>query len=404
DLRGSVRVFCRVRPMPSRAGGDPSTLTCQPDECSVHLNHDSKPHPFSFDRCFGPVANQEQVFNEVSDLVQSALDGYKVCLFSYGQTGAGKTHTMLGSGTGVERGVVPRSVDKILQEAKKQRAQGWEFSMEASYIEIYNENFRDLLSTGTALPANNAVQHQDGFTMVAGSVREPVDSVEAAAGLVRRANSARIVQATQMNAESSRSHTVFMLYIRGTHAETNTSLKGALNLVDLAGSERLARSGAEGDRAKEACSINKSLSCLGDVFAAIGSKSSHVPYRNSKLTYLLQPCLGGEGKTLMFVNLNPEPASSQESLCSLRFAAQVNACELGGGGRKGGAKRNVTSMSGPDPAEQVQEKPSKASATGKTSTLPGAAGKTSILPGGVKRKVGASSSSASQADKKVRSR
>ena len=125
-----------------------------------------------------------------------------------------------------------------------------------------------------------------------------------------------------MNAVSSRSHTIFMLYITGEHAASGSKLAGCLNLVDLAGSERVGRSGAEGARLKEACAINKSLSCLGDVFQALSNKQSHVPYRNSKLTYLLQPCLGGDGKTLMFVNINPEAPSAEESMCSLKPPAR----------------------------------------------------------------------------------
>ena len=146
-----------------------------------------------------------------------------------------------------------------------------------------------------------------------------------------------------MNATSSRSHTLFMLYITGTHAGAGQQLEGCLNLVDLAGSERVERSGATGDRLREACNINRSLSSLADVFTAIGAKQAHVPFRNSKLTHLLQPCLSGDGKTLMFVNIAPEESHAEETLCSLRFASQVNSVELGGRNGNTGAKRNVTS-------------------------------------------------------------
>jgi kinesin family protein C1 len=139
----------------------------------------------------------------------------------------------------------------------------------------------------------------------------------------------RSVAATKMNENSSRSHSVFTLYLTGINSVNRTSLTGSLNLCDLAGSERLSRSGAEGVRMKETQAINKSLSALADVFTALGNRSPHVPFRNSKLTYLLQPCLSGDGKTLMIVNVSPTAGSAHETLCSLRFAAQVNQCELG---------------------------------------------------------------------------
>ena len=143
-----------------------------------------------------------------------------------------------------------------------------------------------------------------------------------------------------MNANSSRSHCAFILHITGHNTKRNKHVRGCLNLVDLAGSERLKRSGATGQAAKETAAINKSLSALVDVFDSLAKKSSHVPFRNSKLTYLMQSCLSGQGKTMMIVNVSPTTASGGETLCSLRFAKQVNQTELGK------AKKNVSSSRG----------------------------------------------------------
>merc|ERR1719182_754141 len=133
-----------------------------------------------------------------------------------------------------------------------------------------------------------------------------------------------------MNEVSSRSHSVFSLYLQGMNRELGTELLGALHLVDLAGSERLDRSGATGDRLKETQNINKSLSSLVDVFAAKAENRSHVPFRNSKLTHLMEPCLSGQGKTVMLVNVCSDLGNAPETLCSLRFASQVNQCNTGG--------------------------------------------------------------------------
>ena len=153
-----------------------------------------------------------------------------------------------------------------------------------------------------------------------------------------------------MNARSSRSHAVFSLRLTGRNEETGTLLRGCLHLVDLAGSERLSQSKATGERLKEAQGINKSLSSLGDVFVALQNKQKHIPYRNCKLTYFLQPCLGGDGKTLMMLNLSPAPTSFHESLCSLRFGEKVNSCGGGGGGGGGKSrsrpKRQVMALGG----------------------------------------------------------
>jgi kinesin family protein C1 len=373
ELRGNVRVFCRVRPLFKDTDAsvqyidEESMKLTAPSTNNGSLTAETKDWSFSFDKVFNDKSSQSDVFGEVSQLVQSALDGYKVCLFSYGQTGSGKTHTMLG-GQGDNKGIIARSVEKIIEASSCLEKKGWKYSMEACFLEIYNETVRDLLQPGTAHSQKYSIQNPKtagGCPFVAGVEREPVDSVEAANSLVRRASAARAVEATQMNDTSSRSHTIFMLYITGVHKDAGQKLEGCLNLVDLAGSERVSRSGAQGARLRETCAINKSLSSLGDVFTAISARQSHIPFRNSKLTHLLAPCLSGDGKTLMFVNVSPEANDAEETLCSLRFASKVNACELGA--RGSGAKRNLSSVT-PNDATPSQTPAKKTTSAARTTT------------------------------------
>eukprot|EP00574_Skeletonema_japonicum_P000604 CAMPEP_0201741318 /NCGR_PEP_ID=MMETSP0593-20130828/46750_1 /ASSEMBLY_ACC=CAM_ASM_000672 /TAXON_ID=267983 /ORGANISM="Skeletonema japonicum, Strain CCMP2506" /LENGTH=665 /DNA_ID=CAMNT_0048235651 /DNA_START=111 /DNA_END=2109 /DNA_ORIENTATION=+ len=351
ELRGNIRVFVRTRPfLPNDGAASNSSIDIMPDgeSLSIQGKHVGEGHGFKFDKVFAPSAGQGLVFDEVSEFVQSALDGYNVCLFSYGQTGSGKTHTMQGSGNGAMRGIIPRAVEQILQQAALMQSQRWTFTMKASFLEIYNEELRDLL---VMMNSDGSLKHRDtssankisikrnqeGKSYVDGINKVDIDVEDKAAGLAQlesvmvAAARARSVATTKMNAQSSRSHSVFMLHLCGSNEESGTIVEGALNLCDLAGSERLDRSGAGSDhrRLKETQAINKSLSSLGDVFTSLANGSRHIPFRNSKLTYLLQDCLSGDGKALMFVNLSPTIESSNESLCSLRFAQRVNAVELG---------------------------------------------------------------------------
>jgi len=215
--------------------------------------------------------------------------------------------------------------------------------MNVTFLEIYNETIRDLLRNGKGVDIKHEVKvASDGCRYVTDLTTKFIDPADqnAVEDILAQAAKHRSVAATDMNSVSSRSHSVFTLHLSAVHVEQRQSLKGVLNLVDLAGSERLERSGAVGDRAKEAMAINKSLSSLTDVFVAIGKKAGHIPFRNSKLTYLLQPSLSGDGKTLMMANISPTDLSVQETLCTLRFAAQVNKCELGK------AKRSIVELSG----------------------------------------------------------
>ncbi|XP_010931849.1 kinesin-like protein KIN-14H isoform X2 [Elaeis guineensis] len=346
ELKGNIRVFCRVRPVLSDVdcSGTEGPVVSYPTSVEflgrgIDLMHNVQKYSFTFDKVFNHEASQEDVFVEISQLVQSALDGYKVCIFAYGQTGSGKTYTMMGKPEPLEqKGLIPRSLEQIFQTSQLLQSQGWKYKMQASMLEIYNETIRDLLSPGrpgsfdanAALSKQYAIKHDpNGNTHVSDLTIVDVCSIKEVSFLLQQAAQSRSVGKTQMNEQSSRSHFVFTLRITGVNESTEQQVQGVLNLIDLAGSERLAKSGSTGDRLKETQAINKSLSALSDVIFSIAKKEDHVPFRNSKLTYLLQPCLGGDSKTLMFVNISPESSSVGESICSLRFAARVNSCEIG---------------------------------------------------------------------------
>ncbi|KAK7687672.1 hypothetical protein QCA50_008887 [Cerrena zonata] len=353
ELKGNIRVFCRVRPvLPSEVSSDenlwaeieyPDNL----DHKEIVLSSASEnamgierkdEWQFSFDRVFEPNSTQAEVFEEISQLAQSCTDGYNVCVFAYGQTGSGKSFTMEGGSTEVTTGMIPRAVEQVFQVAEELKSKGWEYRMEGQMLEIYNETINDLLGKGEFDKKKHDIKHdlKTGRTTVTDVAVVPLNSPSQVRSLLAFAQSRRTVAATLMNERSSRSHSVFTLRIYGENKLTGESCDGSLNLVDLAGSERLEKSGAgnDKDRLRETQNINKSLSALGDVIAALGEKGEgkgdkHIPYRNSKLTYLLQNSLSGNSKTLMVLNLSPLASHLNESLCSLRFATKVNNTTIG---------------------------------------------------------------------------
>mmetsp|Transcript_20448 Transcript_20448/g.26615 ORF Transcript_20448/g.26615 Transcript_20448/m.26615 type:complete len:690 (-) Transcript_20448:324-2393(-) len=341
ELRGNVRVFARLRPfLPNdkKRDDEESVLTVGLDMTSITLKDPKKDkdekgalHKFTFDRTFAAHEGQEDVFKDVSEFVQSALDGYNVTLFSYGQTGSGKTHSMQGSGNEQMRGIIPRSIEQVGQTKLKLIEQGWEFEMKVQYVEIYNEIVRDLLNETGEKASLRILRDAYGMTEIEEVVTMAVapENKSEIDNIMDIAARNRSVCKTDMNAESSRSHSIFTLHLVASNESQNAVLRGQLNLCDLAGSERVDRSGAQGKALAEAKNINKSLACLTGVFASINSKSQHIPFRDSKLTYLLQPSFSGDGKTLMMINLSPTELSHFESLSTLRFGAMVNSCELG---------------------------------------------------------------------------
>ncbi|NXK15598.1 CTK2 protein, partial [Herpetotheres cachinnans] len=232
---------------------------------------------------------------------QSALDGYHVCIFAYGQTGSGKTYTMEGPDAldPETRGMIPRAVRQVFQGAQELAEKGWEYGFTASFLEIYNESLRDLLAGRPERGAELEIRRVSSASeeLHVPNLRcVPVTSEEEVLGLLQTAAANRSVARTALNDRSSRSHCVFQLHIRGSNPARDLHCASVLSLVDLAGSERLDKSLSRGERLRETQAINTSLSTLGLVIMALSNKESHIPYRNSKLTYLLQNSLGGSAK------------------------------------------------------------------------------------------------------------
>ncbi|CAM9112685.1 unnamed protein product [Laminaria digitata] len=359
DMQGSIRVLCRLRPLQQAEitaidrdmeYEDPMASITYPDVDRLTFWG----VPYHFDYVFGPGTEQAQVFDEVQPIVASALEGYRVCVFAYGQTGSGKTYTM--EGPKADRGVNFRALAELF--ALSARDEGKEFQFMVSMLEVYNESVKDLF-VEPGRPSTSVNKHdirldKRGKVYVEGLVECVVETLEEVEELVILGGRNRTVGNNNVNEHSSRSHLVLQVQIVSTDLTTGYVQHGRLNLIDLAGSERIkARhpwkiifpdfpsTAAEGQQLKEAQNINRSLSALGDVINALGSGSKHVPYRNSKLTFLLQDSLSSNAKAslrssvLMFVNINPAPQSQGESSCSLNFAKRCRAVQLGTSRRLG---------------------------------------------------------------------
>ncbi|KAJ0404632.1 hypothetical protein P43SY_009845 [Pythium insidiosum] len=333
ELKGNIRVLCRVRPISKGEIANGSKAVCKftPEEITV-AGEKGKVKTWEFDRVFDMGSSQEELFAEVKPLVTSILDGYSVCIFAYGQTGSGKTFTM--SGPAENPGINTRALQELFQR-KVERAKEFQDEITVSIMEIYNEQIRDLLAADAS---NTNLQVRQGPTgnFVPGLTVIPVQTLDEVFDLIKRGNKNRSTHATDMNEHSSRSHSILSIQLKSVNLVTSSVANGRLFLVDLAGSERLSKTGAEGQRLKEAQNINKSLSALGDVIAARASKAKHVPYRNSSLTYLLQDALGGDSKTLMVACASPVDYNSEETFCTLNFAARARSVEMGK------ATKNVT--------------------------------------------------------------
>lgn len=329
DLKGNIRVFMRCRPPTTREieqfGVEAQSVSFPGGSEVKVFNEKNREKVWDFDEVFNLDSTQEQVYNDVSDLIVSVLDGYNVCIFAYGQTGSGKTFTM--TGPPENRGVNTRALNELFLRAQSRQSE-WSDTISVSFLEVYNEEIRDLLVEPHSQEKLDIRQGENG-NHVPGLSSVPVTSLQQVIELMAVADKHRSQSSTNMNEHSSRSHMMLTVNIVSEHKFSTTVSRGKLNLVDLAGSERVNKSGAAGQALKEAQNINKSLSALGDVIAARAQKQAHVPFRNSTLTYLLQDSLSQDSKTLMIVCCSPMIYNAEETFCSLNFAARVRSVELG---------------------------------------------------------------------------
>uniref|UniRef100_A0A904A5U8 Kinesin motor domain-containing protein n=1 Tax=Anopheles quadriannulatus TaxID=34691 RepID=A0A904A5U8_ANOQN len=348
DKESSVRVAVRIRPQIPRELIDMCRVCTQvtPGEPQVLLGSDKA---FTFDYVFDMSTTQVSVYNNcIEKLVDGALQGYNATVLAYGQTGSGKTYTM---GTGFERalpeaqeGIIPRAVRHLFEGIAQLQQNPYDedgtylgtvtFSVAAQFMELYNEEVIDLLD-----PYNKGArvfkifEDATGGISVAGATIKPLAGPQEALNCLQQGALARTTASTQMNEQSSRSHALFTILIRRQrvmtaeqcgNAEGDTeTLTSKFHFVDLAGSERLKRTGATGERAREGISINCGLLALGNVISALGDKTkkvSHVPYRDSKLTRLLQDSLGGNSQTIMIACVSPSDRDFMETLNTLKYA------------------------------------------------------------------------------------
>ncbi|XP_073476773.1 kinesin-like protein KIF3A isoform X2 [Aquarana catesbeiana] len=326
----NVKVVVRCRPLNDREKAMSSRMAVNVDEIrgtiAVHKvdSMNEPPKTFTFDTVFGIDSNQLDVYNLTArPIIDSVLEGYNGTIFAYGQTGTGKTFTMEGVRAVPElRGIIPNSFAHVFGHIAK--AEGdTRFLVRVSYLEIYNEEVRDLLGKDQTQRLEVKERPDVGVYIkdLSGYVVNNADDMDR---IMTLGHKNRSVGATNMNEHSSRSHAIFTITIECSEkgADGNMHVRmGKLHLVDLAGSERQTKTGATGQRLKEATKINLSLSTLGNVISAlVDGKSTHVPYRNSKLTRLLQDSLGGNSKTMMCANIGPADYNYDETISTLRYA------------------------------------------------------------------------------------
>ncbi|KAL0896844.1 hypothetical protein Bca101_080805 [Brassica carinata] len=338
DKEVNVQVLLRCRPLSEdeQKSNVTRVISCNELRKEVNVANKQVDRVFTFDKVFGPKAQQRSIYDQaIAPIVHEVLEGFSCTVFAYGQTGTGKTYTMeggmrkKGGDLPAEAGVIPRAVRHIFETLEAQKA---DYSMKVTFLELYNEEVTDLLAQEDSSRASSEdkqkkpvslMEDGKGCVVLRGLEEEVVYSANDIYALLERGSSKRRTADTLLNKRSSRSHSVFTItvHIKEESMGDEELIKcGKLNLVDLAGSENILRSGSRDGRAREAGEINKSLLTLGRVINALVEHSSHIPYRDSKLTRLLRDSLGGKTKTCIIATISPSAHSLEETLSTLDYA------------------------------------------------------------------------------------
>ncbi|OWF48812.1 Kinesin-like protein KIF15 [Mizuhopecten yessoensis] len=333
----AIKVFVRIRPPDQGDSGHQQSVDVDQTGCAVVVQTKPVPKIFTFDQVVNINAQQEAVFSVVGKtLIESCVSGYNGTIFAYGQTGSGKTFTMLGPSEDADnfqhknRGIIPRSFEYLFNLVSREQelhGKGKEFLMRCTFLEIYHEQVYDLLDPSTMSLSLRESMKKGVY--VDGLAEKAVTSASEAYQVLNDGWRNRRVASTSMNRESSRSHAVFTIFIESKEQKSGVQnvKESLLNLVDLAGSERQKDSNADGLRLKEAGSINKSLSVLGKCIMSLvdiaHDKVRHIPYRESKLTFLLRDSLGGNAKTRIIACVHPDSRHFGETLSTLQFARRA---------------------------------------------------------------------------------
>ncbi|KAL3031637.1 hypothetical protein AAZX31_02G039300 [Glycine max] len=324
--KGNIRVFCRTRPLFEDEG---SSVVEFPDDYTIRVNTgdeslSNSKKEFEFDRVYGPHVGQAELFSDVQPMVQSALDGYNISLFAYGQTHSGKTHTMEGSS--YDRGLYARCFEELFDLSNSDTTATSQYTFCITVFELYNEQIRDLLlESGKSLPKLCFGSPEYFIELMQEKVDNPLDFSR----VLKAAFQGRGNNPLKINV----SHLVVTIHIFYNNLITGENSYSKLSLVDLAGSEGLITEDDSGERVTDMLHVMKSLSALGDVLSSLTSKKDVIPYENSMLTKLFADSLGGSSKTLMIVNVCPNSSNLSESLLSLNFSARARNSVLSLGNR-----------------------------------------------------------------------